>query len=839
MIGSAAIMGCAAASAPLFLSSAGSESLRLQLAGQCPDAAFPVLQQIGFQPVPADVDETAPAALIGQGLAAPARLVTVNSQSAIQADGGSARAQVLFRDGALDEVTVLERVAGDGLLLPQTTAQSLGVAVGDRVQVGGDNGEGGGAVLFPVVGIYRDLFLEDGVRPFWCSYTALFLNEASGSAPAPLVLTTSPDVVERAGEAESVFYGMVREWTSPIDTDGLTLSEATTIVQARERAFAASEIANDTGGEGETGQLPKVAERARLLVDGLRGPVLPVAVGGAVLALLLVAAAGSYWADRRAAEIRLLSSRGVGPTALGVKALLELALPAAVGAVLGWWAARELVTRVGPSPYLDAAAPGQAAVAAAASLVVSLVLLTLVAAARCRAAVETPAGGRRRWYAALPWELLLVAVAVALYLRLRGQDPVRLVGNVAQVDLWLVAVPLLFLAAACIAAARGIIALLRPLRARSRRWSVALFTGIARAVAARPVSALMLVAVALPISVLTYSAGLTTTNEVTLEAKARVVVGSDRAVISVDQIQPTPALDDVGTVVVRYDRALAGDQDLTVLAVEPGTFARWAFWDIRFADLPLDELLRRLQRASGDRISALAVGLPLGPVNLDLGTTEVPAAVVAAPATFPGRRSPDPLVIVDVAALGEVDGSAGRVSEVWTTRSADQVRTALPEGVRTSRVFDRDTVFDVANFRSVTWTFGYLQALAALIGVIGAGGLLLYLETRQRARIAAYAMARRMGMTGGTHLRSLLVELGGLLGAALLVGAAAGWAVVLVIYRLVDIDPNRPPGPLLTTPTAALLAAATATVLAGALAALYAHLAATRASTAQVLRLSS
>lgn len=56
-------------------------------------------------------------------------------------------------------------------------------------------------------------------------------------------------------------------------------------------------------------------------------------------------------------------------------------------------------------------------------------------------------------------------------------------------------------------------------------------------------------------------------------------------------------------------------------------------------------------------------------------------------------------------------------------------------------------------------------------------------------------------MTGGAHL--LLVELGGLLTAALLVGLAAVWSAVLAVYRLVDLDPNRPPGPLLTTPVRA------------------------------------
>jgi len=841
VVGAAAIMGCAAASAPLFLSSAGSASLQLQRAAQCPDAAYPVLQQIGFAVGggrPGDVSDSAPAALIRNGLAPPERLVTINGTSSLETvSGGRVVAQVWYRDGALDEVTVLQRGTGSGLWLPETTAQYLGVKVGDPVEAGIDSYDGT-PVVFPVAGIYRDVFREQTVRPYWCSYTALFLNPASVGAPPPLVLATSPEVVERVGDAGSM-YGMNRQWISPIDTDRLTLSAAQGIVQARERAFVASRIANDTGGQGHTGQLPTMTDRAELLVQGLRGPVLPIAAGGAVLALLLVAAAGSYWADRRSTEVALLSSRGVGPVALGIKALLELAGPAAVGSALGLWAAHALVTRAGPSPYLDPVAPTQAALAAAASLLIALALLAAVAGARTRVTAERPIGTRRRWYAVFPWELLLVAAAAVGYLRVRRGEPIVLVRNVAQVDVLLVVVPLLFLAGLSILAARGLSGLLRPLRTRSARWPTAAFTAVTRAAAARPISALVLVALALPLSILAYSAGMTTTNEATLAAKAGVVVGSERAVLSVDEIPSSPALDRVGTVVVRYDRALADGQDVTVLAIDPRTFADWAFWDSRFADVPLADLLAALASPGTGPVRALALGLPAGTTALDLGATAVDAEVVATVGTFPGRRLPDPVVVVDGAALGTVDRSAGRQSEVWTTRSVDEVRAALPAEVRTSLVLERDTVFDVANFRSVSWSFGYLQALAGLIGIIGAGGLLLYLETRQRTRIASYALARRMGLTGGTHFRSLLLELGGLLGAAALVGAAAGWTVVLAVYRLIDIDPNRPPGPLLTAPTGALVTGAVTAAVTVFLAAGYAHYSAVRANPAQVVRLAT
>jgi hypothetical protein len=48
----------------------------------------------------------------------------------------------------------------------------------------------------------------------------------------------------------------------------------------------------------------RAVAHADAVESGLQGPVLPVALAGGLLALLLVAAAGSFWADRRARAAR-------------------------------------------------------------------------------------------------------------------------------------------------------------------------------------------------------------------------------------------------------------------------------------------------------------------------------------------------------------------------------------------------------------------------------------------------------------------------------------------------------------------------------------------------------
>lgn len=833
VVGAAAVVACAASSGALFLSSAASESLRVQLAAQCPDAAFPVLAQSGFSAggaAQANADRSARQELTAAGLAAPYSVVEVDGTVALDTGSQSTLGHVFFRDGAVDNVTVLSSSPGDGLLLPQQTARYLRVDAGDLMQIGGED--------FIVAGTYRELYDERTVRTYWCSYTSLFLNASSGAAPPALVLATSPQVAEEVGQVGGQ-TGMARAWVSPIDTEGLTLDRARGIVAARERAFAESSISNAFGGEGRAGLLPDMVRRTERVAAGLRGPVIPIALGGAVAAVFLMGAAGSYWAERRRQEVRLLSSRGVSPASLAVKAALELSMAAVVGTVGGWLLARGLIAALGPSPYLDADAPRQAAMVAAAGLLAGIFVLMLVAGLRTRGSTERPIGGGARWASRVPWELALIVAAAVSWLLLRGGDAVVVENNVAQVRFLLVSFPLLFLAGTAVLVVRLLVLLLPRMRRIAARQRPAMYLAAARVSSAAAVSAALLVTVALPIGMLTYAATLTDTSEATLEAKARVVVGSDIAVISVDEIARSPALDDVGTIVERYPRGSLYGETVTVLAVDPDTFGRWAFWLDSFAAEPLPDLLETLTSAGGSGVAAVGVGVPTGVVTVTLGQRDVAMSVQTTADTFPGRRQPDPILVVDRELLGEVDITAGRFSEVWSTRGQADVLAAIDVGTRVSRVQDRDTVFDVANFQAVEWTFGYLQALAAFVALIAVGGLLLYLETRQRSRVASYALARRMGLTAGTHLRSLVMELEFLLGVAFVLGGGLGATAVLTVYRRLEIDPSRPPGPLLTLPGPTIAAAAATVGVLALLAAGYAHRAATRADMAEVLRLTT
>ncbi|SNS29313.1 putative ABC transport system permease protein [Geodermatophilus pulveris] len=852
-----AVLACALASAPLFLSSARSAALQAQLAPQCAEAgwqrtAVTVRLPAGTAPgtVAAAVDaQRSTWERLGRD-SRRALLITSSVGS-----GGNAQAGVLVRDpagvpltqpatllwqaGVTRHVQVVDGSTAAGVWLPASYAEAAGAAVGDRVTVAG--------VPVAVAGVYTDLFDTDA-GPYWCDHRSLYLNPGSANTPPPALLLASDEQTARV-LARGAGFVTVAE-SVPAAAADLSAGEARELVDQQRAAAAAVRLPDGVGlsWSGWNDRLDDAVARAGTIEAGLRGPVVAVAVAGGLLALALVAAAGSFWADRRAAEVRLLAARGVGPGPLAGKAALELALPALLGAGAGGAAARLLVAGLGPADDLDPAAVRLAGAAGVGALAAGLLTAALVAGLRVRAGAERgTAGARPRRAAAAPWELALLLAAAGCWLLLRTRDPVVVDAGVAQVNGLLVAFPLLAVAGAAVLAARLATRALPALR----RWAAgrrpAGYLAVHRLAAAPLAAGTLLVAVALPVAVLGYTATLTAGSQATLEAKVGVQVGAGRALVSIRQVVPDAGTDAVGTVLDRYDGSVAAPAgapgartDVQVLAVDTGTFAGTAFWDDGFADAPLGDLVSALAGPATDgRLPVVATGLPPGPADLRLGSRPVPAEVVATARVLPGRRTVDPVVLVAADRLPEVPAGAGadRQSELWTDGPAGPAVEALTAaGGRLSRTVEPADVLTTADFLGVTWTFGYLSALAVLVGVVAAGGLLLHVEGRTRLGVVGHVMARRMGLSRGTHLRSLVAELVGVAAAGTALGALLAAAAVAVVYRRLDVDLLRAPTPLLEVPWAAAAATAGAALLVAGLAALYARAAADRAHPAAVLR---
>ncbi|MCZ2830126.1 hypothetical protein O2W14_14905 [Modestobacter sp. VKM Ac-2986] len=865
-----AILACAVASAPLFLSSARSGALQQQLSQRCEEVGRPqtgvdsLLVDEQGRPVDGGDGSTRPevdarllqawadAGLDAEPVLATAAIGSSDASSAgigVLGPDGEALSQpsTLFqRPAALDHVQVVDRGDGAGVWVPETVAEQDGLSVGDVLSFGDQQA--------PVVGVYRDLAVANADDRYWCDYRLLFANEASADrAPPAMLLTTDEPTFYRLATAAA--GGAVRLQQVPVDASTLSVSGARRLLDTQQRIVDDSGLPPEYDGASPAVAVPNdrlaaVIDRAELIQSGLRGPVVPVAVAGALLALVLVAAAGSFWADRRATEVRLLAARGVGPVPLAGKAALELALPALAGAALGWTASRLLIAGLGPADDLDPAATTAAAWAGVAAFVVGLGAASVVAGLRARSTAERPLGAAARWPSRVPWELLLLAAAAVCWVLLQSREAIVSVGYVAQVNGLLVAFPLLAIAGTAVLLGRGVTALLPRLRRWAGRRSPAVFLAVNRLTAARLATGTLLVAVTLPVAVLGYTATLTASSQTTLDAKVGVQIGAAAAATTVTRIEPTPEVVAAGTYLLRYDGSAAegaaadstarGRPDVQVLAVDPTDFAGTAFWDDSFADASLPELMAALQGPEVDgRLPVVAAGLSPGDPGLRLGSAEVPAQVVAEARVLPGRRTADPVVLVAADRLPQIERSAGaaRSAELWVREDLSGAVDALARsGAMNIRTLDPAGVQERANFLGITWTFGYLSALAVFVGVIAVGGLLLYLEARSRTRVSGYVMARRLGLTRGAHLRSLGVELAGVAVVGSVLGGVLAAGAVALVYRRLDVDLLRPPTPLLDVPWSALAGSVVVVLVVAGLAALYAQRAADRADPASVLR---
>ena len=242
-----------------------------------------------------------------------------------------------------------------------------------------------------------------------------------------------------------------------------------------------------------------------------------------------------------------------------------------------------------------------------------------------------------------------------------------------------------------------------------------------------------------------------------------------------------------------------------MLAIDPATFAKGAFWDRSLADRPHDQIVAGLAPdPPGDHpggpgppepggVPVAVVGRTLPDrfdLDLFLGTqarsVRFPARVSSGSrpsgmqagrwwwsTSVPWPGSPRPR-----ACCGPREPRAG------TGRALVGRHPGRRRGHRRPRRARREQLL------AISWTFEFLQALGVLTGLICAGGLLLYLETRQRSRRAAYALSRRMGLSRAAHLGSLLAEVGGTLLGNLRIGAALSFVAARLVYLRLDALPG-------------------------------------------------
>ena len=840
-----AVLAASVAAVPLFRSSVGTASVGLQAAERCPSDTGATL---AFEPTPAGVVDRSdsPFRLLDDRLGPSNRWGRMSGLSLSGTEPADRRrASVLVRDEAFEHVEVVEGGQGPGLWVSDRATDLLGLHAGDVARV--DD------VEVPVAAVYRDLS-GTTVDDFWCSNADMVLLESRGGDVAlpPLLLLADPTTFSRLlGSLEPA--EVAAAWEAPL-REGLTVTEADALVadlacaprtggtlpwclggqpplpRPRTRSSDAPVPARDDAHFVERylgSHLPFVTERSRAIETSVASGIWPIAGFGALAGLGLVAASASLWADRRRRAVTLLTARGVSPGLIGVKAALELALSLVVGAAAGVGLAHVGVTALGPSATIEARAMQAAAATGAMAMLGAAVTVSAVVAWRAR-----PRLGRPRRAGALPWELLLVGATLLSYERLGEWGvPIGRGAEVSRVDLLGLLFPVLFLVTVVAVVSRVLAWCARPMRAASRSWPISLSLGIRRVTRYRAAILGLAAASALSTGVLAYATSMSRSLDATLEAKAKTFVGSDVA-LRLDESATLPAvLEERATGVDVYQLARIGGasaEGATVIAVDPGTFERGASWDDSFADEPLSSILERLTVAPpGGDLPAVVVGEDVEPGTTvtirDAGVVRFTVAPIDGIRTFPGMRIASPTVFVAADALAAVDAQ-GSSREVWVRGDRDETLRILDDA-RATYVERRKAgeVVDGASFRTVTWTFGFMQSLGASAGLLALGGVVVYLDARRRDRLLGYAFMRRMGLRPSQHRRALGVELAASVVVGAWLGLGSAVAAAWLAHDRVDPVPRYQPDPLLRSATPVILGLALLAVVVAVVAAVVAQ----------------
>src|SRR5207248_962259 len=207
----------------------------------------------------------------------------------------------------------------------------------------------------------------------------------------------------------------------------------------------------------------------------------------------------------------------------------------------------------------------------------------------------------------------------------------------------------------------------------------------------------------------------------TVDAKARLVVGSD-ARAEVGPGTPPPQGFPLPTTEVSFvpdaGNFVPGGENFDLLAIDPATFARGAYWNGNLSDVPLPEILRGLS-SGGDSRLPVAVVASQTPSNLELnieGAT-VNASVIATPSGFPGMVAGVPLVVVDSHTLvGSLGGVAnplieipGATTELWVKGPTFQASSSLA-----AAGFGQDSITTAAQVEDLPQIAAVIQSLEVL-----------------------------------------------------------------------------------------------------------------------------
>ncbi len=846
MAASCALLGVCVAGGPLYVSSAASESVQLQLADIC---LSDVAVHLPYSPDPVVVAALDRAYSTLRQVQEPIITASVSATYRL-ADTPKVRRKLVLihRDGqetqfdpqlpALADNTVLmpDYLLTTGEYEPGTT--ELMIQEPPMFQIGSDGQMEPMPDPAPISMLMVGTYPTIPVRPepdFWCGWRKELRPNSRGDLPPPLVFANLESIRQ--------YNNASGDWEVQPIPDGMTRDDAHAFQRRQDAAI--DQFATELGVPdlaafrhqfAALSSMGVLADRADTVSDLVGKTMAPVRLAGVAVSLLVLCASGVMVARERRRELRLIAIRGGGPAASMPALLKSMALPTVGGAVVGLGLAVLGVRTLGPTPEMETGPFRFAVVSAVVGGLVALLLVTAVTA--LAGDREVDARPRRIAWRHVPFELIVPALAVAAWVRLDQVGGVRLVGTKARGgDLLAQSFPLLALATPVAILVRPLRALLRRMRHVGRRLPDAPRLGVRRAVAEPLMAALVVLASAFAAGCLVLSTTLLVSAEQQLVDKATTFVGSDLSVRIIDDIEMPAGLADRATVVGRVTGNVDGTP-VSILAIDPATFAGAVHWK---DDPELDGLPGLLERlaAAGDRAGVIVVGDV--PDSFDLvGRTRgvsVPVDVIARLDHFPGFTNGTPMVIIDrsVADAGDL-GPFG--TSVWVRDPPDDAVQLLRDaGARiTNEALRVEDVFDVTSFRAVRWSYSALGAFGVFVAFVVFMMQILAIDARRQRRQAAHVLMRRMGFGRRRLVLAGLVEVSIPLILGVGFGVVMGITVAEASVRRLDTLRQLRPPSVVVVDIGSIVAVGIGTVLAVALLTLLTVVSTARAKPLEVMR---
>ncbi|MEZ5342044.1 MAG: FtsX-like permease family protein [Acidimicrobiales bacterium] len=411
------------------------------------------------------------------------------------------------------------------------------------------------------------------------------------------------------------------------------------------------------------------------------------------------------------------------------------------------------------------------------------------------------------------WLLVLVGIAATMWIQV-GHD--RRDG----VNPLVIAFPLVGVVTGVLI----VVVLLRVGLGRFRRTGRGLPTPLFlawRALTASANGALMLTAsIGVASGLVALSVSFVGTIDAATEAKAATLVGAVSRLDTIDKVdtQELPP----GSTVVFSQTTRIGSQPVKVVVLDPLTFAQVVTWPAQFGRSP-SELVDLLGESDLDAVPAVAVGAV--PERGEFGVQRVfPYQVVGLVNSAPLASATSPTLIIraDVFEsyaqrrwdLGqesidpvdqEIADTLGRelpyispltkyghtVLHNGSLRELEAVAERLGWRVTATATLAGQTG-DV-DVQTTRWAFDYLGLLAVVAGLVALGVLSFYLAERRRQREVTTAMTQQMGVPNRTNVIAAVIEMVGLVAAAIAAGAVSAAVTAHRVFPTFEPDPEVPP----------------------------------------------